>query len=190
VSTLPKPFRVCRFCKTLKPSSEFAYKSQMCATCRISIDPVALARERYRNTHREALAERARAKSAANPGLAAEKQRCWRIQNPDGARAAVKRYRASNPGINQLLNANRSAKRSGSEGTWTLAEWEAIKKSQDYRCLGCGKREPEIRLTVDHIVPFKLRGPNVASNIQGLCLSCNCTKKTKVLDLRTTGNRL
>jgi 5-methylcytosine-specific restriction endonuclease McrA len=50
--------------------------------------------------------------------------------------------------------------------------------------LACGQREPEIKLTIDHVVPLVRNGSHDKSNIQPLCLSCNDSKGTKVLDYR------
>ena len=46
------------------------------------------------------------------------------------------------------------------------------------RCLHCGSSE---RLTVDHIVPIKLGGGDNISNLQCLCLSCNCSKRDRFI---------
>lgn len=63
---------------------------------------------------------------------------------------------------------------------FTLLQWEQIKKDQNYTCLHCGKQEPAIKLTMDHIIPVSKGGHHTASNIQGLCLSCNSKKRTKI----------
>jgi len=61
-------------------------------------------------------------------------------------------------------------------GTFTLEEWEQIKKKFDFTCPHCHRRESEIKLTRDHIIPITKNGLNIASNIQPLCLSCNVRK--------------
>src|SRR5438309_11222979 len=35
--------------------------------------------------------------------------------------------------------------------TLTTAEWKAICRYYDHRCLNCGRQEPEIKLTIDHV---------------------------------------
>lgn len=70
------------------------------------------------------------------------------------------------------------------EGTHTQAQWEEVKANQDYTCLCCKRREPEIRLTKDHIVPLARGGTDYISNIQGLCLVCNSKKCAKEIDYR------
>jgi len=42
--------------------------------------------------------------------------------------------------------------------------------------LYCGRQEPLITLTRDHIIPVSAGGHNTKSNIQGLCVSCNSKK--------------
>jgi 5-methylcytosine-specific restriction endonuclease McrA len=79
---------------------------------------------------------------------------------------------------------NRRARIKGNGGTFTLEEWEALKAQYDCRCLACGKREPEINLTVDHVISIFNGGRNEIGNIQPLCLICNISKGTKNVDYR------
>ncbi len=70
-------------------------------------------------------------------------------------------------------------------GIVTAAEWAAIKQYFDYCCLMCGRQEPAIKLTMDHVIPISKEGPNTIANIQPLCRPCNAKKFDQVLDLRT-----
>ncbi len=67
-------------------------------------------------------------------------------------------------------------------GSFSIEEWESLKKSCDFYCLACGKKEPEIKLTIDHIVPISKGGSSDIKNIQPLCRSCNSKKKTKIIN--------
>jgi 5-methylcytosine-specific restriction protein A len=88
----------------------------------------------------------------------------------------------------QRLNSRRDRRRAhmAAGGVFTAAEWRSIKAAQGYTCLRCGRREPEIRLTVDHVIPLSRGGPNVAANVQGLCGPCNKAKGSSSTDYRCT----
>lgn len=136
---------------------------------------------------------------AANPGKMSERASQWQKDNPERARERSRRYRDANTkkererkqkweraNPDKLLAHwhRRRALKIGNGGSHTAAEWKAIKKSQGYTCLACGLKEPEIKLTVDHVIPLDKGGSNDASNIQGLCKSCNSKKHTRVIDYR------
>jgi hypothetical protein len=53
---------------------------------------------------------------------------------------------------------------------------EMIFERDGRKCLKCGGTE---FLSVDHIVPVFRGGTNEPSNLQTLCISCNCKKGTK-----------
>ena len=82
-------------------------------------------------------------------------------------------------GYRSLIERRRYIRKMGNGGTHTLSEWEALKMKYRYMCLCCKKREPEIKLTEDHIVPLSKGGRNDIDNIQPLCQACNTRKKDK-----------
>ncbi len=66
-------------------------------------------------------------------------------------------------------------------GAHTNKEWQDLCKKYGYACLCCGERKP---LTEDHIIPVVLGGSDDITNIQPLCLECNCKKSGKFIDFR------
>ena len=73
------------------------------------------------------------------------------------------------------------AKKALNGGAYTVDEWNAIKQQYKYTCPCCGKKEPEIKLTIDHIIPIFHGGTNNKENLQPLCKSCNSSKQTKII---------
>ena len=63
-------------------------------------------------------------------------------------------------------------------------EQDDLKRQYDYHCLMCGLGEPEIELTIDHVLPASLGGEDELDNYQPLCRSCNSSKGTKTIDFR------
>lgn len=76
-------------------------------------------------------------------------------------------------------------------GSLTIKEWNEVKRKQKYKCKICKKIEPQIKLTIDHIIPVtKWKEWSIKNspkylcsdkeNIQGLCLICNIAKGNKL----------
>jgi 5-methylcytosine-specific restriction endonuclease McrA len=123
----------------------------------------------------------------------------WKKDNPEGNRKLALEYQNRNfdkvykriqswqkehPESRQVSKANRRAREKSSQGKITRAEWEELKEFYDYTCLCCRKREPKIKLTLDHVVPLAKGGENSISNAQPLCGSCNSKKNAKIIDYR------
>ena len=62
-------------------------------------------------------------------------------------------------------------------GHHTKQQWEFLKGAYDYTCKMCNRKEPEIKLTEDHIIPIRHGGNDDIENIQPLCRSCNSKKR-------------
>lgn len=112
----------------------------------------------------------------------------WVLANLERAinmyRKSAIKWAKSNPEKRRVNEKNRRARKRGGTGKITPQEWHALKEHYNYTCLCCGKREPEILLTLDHVLPLKLGGQNVVENAQPLCMSCNCRKGVKHIDYR------
>ena len=114
-----------------------------------------------------------------------ERQRKWRQKQ--GERYNIKRrkwqkewYRKNSKWRREYAKMDWH-KRREANGSFTLQEWEDLKKKCNYTCQICGKKEPEIKLTIDHIIPISRGGINYIKNIQPLCRSCNSIKGIKLL---------
>jgi len=66
-------------------------------------------------------------------------------------------------------------------GSHTFGEWETLKAQYNWTCPCCGKSEPTIKLSEDHIIPVSKGGSNNIENLQPLCHSCNSRKNVKII---------
>lgn len=94
--------------------------------------------------------------------------------------------RSLRPEYNSFVCRRRRTKKLRSEGSHTMSDWINLKNLYKNICLCCKRREPEITLTEDHIIPLSMGGTDFIWNIQPLCQSCNSRKHTKSIDFRTT----
>lgn len=113
-----------------------------------------------------------RKKGKPNPKLSGSKNHFWK-----GGVSKVKGYYS-------FKARERKIRKYKAEGSHTLIEWEALKMKYRYMCLCCKQSEPEIKLTVDHIIPLVKNGSDSIENIQPLCHSCNSRKYINIIDFR------
>lgn len=101
--------------------------------------------------------------------------------------AYTRKYRTENHDWYIAIKHKRRAIKNKLGGHFTQSEWNTLKKAHNNYCVGCGKKEPKIKLTADHRIPPKhwkeqskilgLRYKwNDIGNIQPLCGNCNSRK--------------
>lgn len=57
-----------------------------------------------------------------------------------------------------------------------------IFRRDNHTCMYCGRSVPEVKLTVDHVVPQALGGPDDSSNLVAACFDCNNGKSSSAPD--------
>jgi len=197
ILTQKKQCTECRERKSLNDfhkdsSKKSGYKSR-CKVCECQV-----VRERY-NSNPEKFRERSRQFRNENLEKAAERFSKWRNENLEKAHQAVNRWRSKNPEKNKEItrrwheanpekrqehDRNRRARENGNGGKIAAVEWKQLKDHYRHTCLCCGKKEPEIKLELDHVIPLVLGGENKIQNAQPLCSTCNRSKGTKHIDYR------
>jgi len=113
---------------------------------------------------------------------------------PNISKALKERYKDKTKhgrykGDNKSSTQRRRAFKMGVVGSHNLGEWNLLKKQYGYCCPSCGKYEPEIKLTEDHIIPLSKGGSDYIENIQPLCGDCNRRKYTKTIKYENRENK-
>ena len=112
----------------------------------------------------------------------------WRTENQELKAQYDREWRKSHPERMKIQrkteNARRRARLVNAEGKYTIDEWLNIKAKYDYTCLSCGRSEPEVKITPDHVIPLASGGNNNIENIQPLCWGCNARKQNQIIDYR------
>lgn len=120
-----------------------------------------------------------------NRDKALEVNREYIKANPEANRERSNRWYEQNRDKAVVLALMRRPRVKANGGSLTGEDWVEIKRSAGYRCLCCGRPEPEIVLTIDHVIPIALGGNSDPANIQPLCLDCNRKKSNRHIDYRT-----
>jgi 5-methylcytosine-specific restriction endonuclease McrA len=113
-----------------------------------------------------------------------EKARNWNKNHPERRREHRVKWQSANREKTQEYSRNQRARKKGNGGVITVQEWQDLKREYDYTCLCCKRREPEVKLELDHVLPLVLGGRNSIDNAQPLCKSCNSSKNAKHIDYR------
>jgi 5-methylcytosine-specific restriction endonuclease McrA len=120
-------------------------------------------------------------------GLGSKHTEAWKIQHAE--RLQGKNNPAWKGGVwknnpqeyKKMKKRERRCREMKADGSFILAEWELLKKQYGYRCPSCKRKQPEIELEPDHIIPLIKGGSNYIENIQPLCRNCNSKKHTKII---------
>ena len=137
---------------------------------------------RWRETNPEHTKEYRRKWYEVNSEAVNEKARDWARANPDRHRENSRRWSQNNPEAVRAKKHRRKAKVKGTGGSFTSSEWKTIVEYYGNKCLRCGR--DDVKLTPDHVIPLSKGGTSNIDNIQPLCLSCNSSKGTKIIDYR------
>ena len=157
---------VCKDCKR-EYDKEFRQKNS---------DRIKANKHIYSVTHKEGSRKRSRKWWLLIKLKATLLTRNWQINHPVKVREAIRKWQHAH-GTKKYKE--RKAKIKENEGTITFKEWDDLKNKYNHSCLRCGRKKPDIKLTMDHIIPVSLGGRNSIDNIQPLCKSCNSYKHIK-----------
>jgi len=121
---------------------------------------------------------------AAHIESARENSRKWHLNNPERTKENKSRYYKENPIQAAIEKSKRRSRKIIAGGFFSVKEFEELKDYYDDKCLCCNKKELDVKLTPDHVLPLSRGGDNTISNIQPLCKLCNCKKHSKYIDYR------
>lgn len=192
--------KICTKCKQWYPIEDFRPRKQSRdgynSLCKHCLNENCRA---WRAKNKERVAELNRMFYQENRQKRLEYHRSYRQKNKDYFKEAMKKFKRDNPSYSRNYNrewsrANpekinersrkRRARRLGNGGAFTAQEWHMLKQHYKFTCLCCRRQEPEIQLTVDHVIPLSKGGRHSIENIQPLCRSCNSAKHDDMIDYR------
>lgn len=134
-----------------------------------NIDKALETGKRWYKNHQEQARKKVQDYRAKNPQKIYEYQKLWRTRNPEKTIASNQNYRAIKKQVGGKISSH---------------QWRELKEKYGFTCLCCGRKEPEIKLTLDHVIPLTMGGVNTIENAQPLCKSCNSRKHTRTTDYR------
>lgn len=138
-------------------------------------------RRKWREGHPEEMKAYQRKYYLLNKDKVKQKAKKWyEAQTPERKREIHRRVYRKNPSKYIFYSKKRNRLKRCSGGTHSFEEWVALKVKYDLTCVGCNKKEPEISLTEDHIIPLTKGGTDSIDNIQPLCSRCNSIKGNKL----------
>jgi 5-methylcytosine-specific restriction endonuclease McrA len=183
------------------PNSKHGLRAR-CKTC------VAIANLEYRQSHARELAERARERRLAHPGLEAERhrrnylanrerfaerdaryyrehreeklayQRAYRATHREKRAEDMRRWQAEHPEMVAANSRRRSARKRNAGGDHSADDVAAQYLRQHGHCYWCGEKVGR-GYHVDHVIPLALGGSNGPENLVVACPACNQSKSAK-----------
>ena len=154
-------------------------------------------RKKWNEANKERLAFLTKRSHEKDPKHTAQVKLLWQQNNRERIRLNNKTWREAHPEIVKIWkkrdiekhrervnfrNRQREHRERNAIGKFTFEQWLGLKARYEYKCVSCGKPEPEIKLTQDHIVPLIKSGLNIIENIQPLCSNCNSSKGVKIIN--------
>jgi len=144
---------------------------------------IMLNRKEYLKKWRFENKEKIKEYSQENSEKLKERARQWNKENREKKRKSDRLYNKNHRELRNYNDMIRRMRLKNIEGNFTLKQWQELKEKCNFTCLCCEKPEPEIKLSIDHIIPITKNGTNWIDNIQSLCRSCNSMKGNKVVSL-------
>jgi 5-methylcytosine-specific restriction endonuclease McrA len=139
-------------------------------------------KRRLKNT--EKMRERAHKYRETHEDEIREHWNLWAKTHPENMATHKHKYKETHPEQVKIHSMQRRARKRQATGSYTAEEWRNLCACYNFTCLACGRSEPEIQLTPDHIVPLARGGTNSIDNIQPLCKRCNQSKNARTIDYR------
>lgn len=106
---------------------------------------------------------------AANRDRELNESKNWFVNHP----GYKENYRKMHIRKTQVCFANKKAKKRTIYGVISEEEWRNLVEEFAFTCLWCNRREPDVLVVPDHIIPLAWGGKNIIENIQPLCKECN-----------------
>lgn len=192
--------KICSKCKTWRPIFRFGERlasrdgyDYMCFECKNensrkwranNKEKVQQLNRLHHSKNREQRNEYHRQYRQRHPDYFRHKMQEFRQNNPDYHRKLMRRWSRANASKIKAKDNRRRAFKMGKVNSFTAQEWDDLKERYDYTCLRCGRTEPDIKLTADHIIPISKNGRGTIDNIQPLCGQCNTAKHDNSYDYR------
>lgn len=177
--------KTCTSCGQTLPIDQFFLKRPetgnrraICTACHNAANLV------HKRANQEKLKEQRVVYYQENRDRLLEKQKRYREENPVADQITHAKWKSANKDVVNASTHRRRNKIVTNGGHWTAEQWQALVADFEHHCLLCWRTEPDITLTVDHVVPVHLGGSNDITNLQCLCRPCNSIKGRQIIDFR------